>query len=214
MRHSLCSIVIVILFSCGQGKSNKNQSESKTDGNLKIMPVDTTVINKVLIDYYTGEFQKTKSDEPQSQLKIDTTESGIELKIIIDPAYSSGPLNTIPFSSKYIKGDLNNDKVDDIVVPVYSTGGGSEDWFEIFIFVSLNGKLDFFKMYTSYELGNCDSTVSLGGEFFPISIKNGILIGESYCWVRNDPHCCPSLNYKTKLKFNNGFVLLNQTKKD
>jgi hypothetical protein len=207
MKQLLFAIITLTLFGCGQGTGEKAAAENKTTD-------DTTTINNTIIDYYSKEFQKTKTNEPQAQFKIDTSEDGFELKTILDTTYAAGPLNTIPFSSKYIKGDLNGDKVDDIVIPVYSTGGGSAEWQEVFVFISNNSKLDFFKMYSSFDLGHCQAGGSHDGQFYSEKISNAILIGESFCYKREDPHCCPSFKFTTQYKFDNGLTFSNQTKKE
>ena len=198
-----------MFLSCGQRTSG---NEKQTAEN-KIID-DTTLLNNKIADYYTKEFEKTKSNEPQSKFKIDTTEDGIELKIIIDTNSIFAQLNTIPFSKHFIKGDLNGDKVDDIIIPVYSTGGGTAEWHEIFLFTSKNGKLDFLKMYSSFDLGHCQKGGSHDGQFYPEKITNGILIGESYCYKPEDAHCCPSFKFTTQYKFDNGLTFLTQTKKE
>lgn len=208
MKLSLFAITTLTLFSCGQGTAEKEKPSAENKVG------DTTVVNNAIIDYYSKEFQKTKATEPKAQFKVDTTEDGIELKTILDTTYTSGPLNTIPFSTNFIKGDLNGDKIDDLVIPVYSTGGGSAEWREIFVFTTNNGKLDFFKMYSSFDLGHCQAGGSHDGQFYPEKISNGILSGESYCYKSEDPHCCPSFKFATEYKFDKGLTFLNQTKKE
>ncbi len=209
MKHLLIAIAALILLSCGQGTTEKEKPAPETK-----VADDTTVINNSIINYYSKEFLKTKSNEEQAQFKIDTTEDGIELKTILDTNDIAGPLNTTPTSSKFIKGDLNSDKIDDVIIPVYSTGGGSAEWQEIFVFISNNGKLDFLKMYSSFDLGHCQAGGSHDGQFYPEKISNAILIGESYCYKAEDPHCCPSFKFTTQYKFDNGLTFLNQTKKE
>ena len=207
MKYLFLSIITFTFFSCGESTAKKTTTENKNT-------YDTTILINAIIDYYRQEFKKTKSDEPQAQLKIDTTESCIELKTIIDSTYAALPLNSIPFSSEFIKGDLNGDNAVDIVIPVYSTGGGSAEWREIFVFISKKNKIDFYKMYSSFDLGHCQEAGSHGGQFYPEKISNAILIGESYCYKEGDPHCCPSLKYTTEYKFDKGLIFLKQTNKD
>ena len=208
MKYRLLAISAFAFISCGQGNTEKEKpvAEQKV--------ADTTVINNTIIDYYSKVFQETNSTEPQSQFKVDTTEEGIELQTFLDTVHIVGPLNIIPFSTMYIKGDLNGDKLDDLLIPVYSTGGGSSEWYEFFVFISNNGKLDFFKMYTSFDLGHCQPGGSHDGQFFPDEIRNGILSGQSVCYSPEDGHLSPSFSYSTKYKFDNGLKFLSQTKEE
>jgi hypothetical protein len=210
MKHFLRAISVFIFISCGQATTEKEKTAAANTYKFE----DTSVINKAIIDYYSMEFQETKASESQAQFKVDTTEDGIELKTILDTAEISGPLNIIPFSKNFIIGDLNSDKIDDIVIPVYSTSGGSAQWRDIFVFTSDNGKLNFFKMYSSFDLGHCQEGGSHDGQFYPEKIVNGVLTGESHCYKSEDGHCCPSFKFTTEYKFDKGLKFLNQTKKE
>lgn len=201
MKYLPLPIIAFILFSCSNQKSEKEKQAID----------DTTLINNVIIDYYKKEAQKSKQDEPQSQLKIDTTTDGIELKLFLDATSASGELNTIPFSKDFIKGDLNGDKINEVLVPVYSTGGGTAEWQEIFVFTSSQSRLKFYKMISSWDLAHCPEG-SADGQFYPKQILNAILIGETYCYQPQDAHCCPSIKRTTQYKFDNGFTFLKQTK--
>ncbi len=199
--------ILGTLVSC----SNQNK---KADSAKKIQSfTDTTFINNTIIDYYNKEFQNQTANEPLTQLKTDTSEAGIELSTILDTLGMPGPLNIIPFSSEYFKGDINNDKVEDYVIPVYATGGGTAEWEEIFVFISKNNKLEFFKMYSSFSLGHCEPGGSHDGQFYPEKIDNGIISGHSVCYARDDGHLSPSFSFTTNYKFDNGLIFLNQTKR-
>jgi hypothetical protein len=207
MKYLFLSIITFTFFSCGESTAEKTTTENKNT-------YDTTILINAIIDYYRQEFKKTKSDEPQAQFNIDTSEDGIELKTILDTTFATVPLNIIPFSTKFIKGDLNGDNVDDVVIPVYSTGGGSAVWQEIFVFISKDDTIELYKMYSSFDLAHCQEAGSHGGQFYPEKISNAILTGESYCYKEGDPHCCPSLKYTTEYKFDKGLIFFKQTIKD
>lgn len=210
MKQFLLITILIIFFSCGQTTTEKGNTNTRKESNGNSTD-DTTIIKNFIIEHYKTEYEKTKPNDPEERFTIDMTEEGISL-VVQHETYGPGDMNTIPFSQEFIKGDLNGDKLDDYVIPVYSGSGGLEDWLDIFLFVKNKGKLDFVKKYTSFSLANCQKKSIVNGQFYPENITNGVLVGKSTCYKRSDSRCCPSENFLVQYKFENGLVLLSKTK--
>ncbi len=168
-------------------------------------------INQFIINYYRQEFATQEQDYPDALIKVDTIDGLINIKhqLYKEPDY--GPIRIIPAPSGFITGYLNDDHKKDLIVSVYSTEGGQSSWLEIFVFISKNNQLQFFRKYTSYDLGYC-KRVKGKGKFYPAAIINKTLVGETRCFTPKDPGCCPSGIVKTKFKFSNGLQLVSQLK--
>ena len=213
-------LLAITLVSC----NNANQAP-KTANDTPPIQVETQDVNAfiktTILSHYMKEFNAHNTDTPPMKMAVDSNHqdkefaflNGIELKEINPEDSSSGAINVIPQPKDYIKGDLNGDKLDDYVVPVYATGGGTAEWREIFVFVSRNGKLEYSKMYSSFELAHCTEKGSHGGQFYPENIVNSILVGQSDCYKESDPHCCPSIKAIVEYKFNDSLTFFKQTTK-
>lgn len=97
-------------------------------------------------------------------------------------------------------GDLNNDGKEDLVLKLYSNTGGNSDYLDLCVFIQTTTGWKLFNIQPSSDeaLKGCET-----GQFIPQTIENGLLIGESLCFTETDPRCCPSLKYKTTLKWVN-----------
>jgi hypothetical protein len=101
-----------------------------------------------------------------------------------------------------LKGDLNKDGIEDLVISVYTEGGGGGGnigWDDIFIFLNKQGKPVLSSVNQSDQITGCSG----GGQFSVEKIVNGYLIGTSQCYTNDDSRCCPSLKYITKLHLKN-----------
>lgn len=100
-----------------------------------------------------------------------------------------------------IFGDLNGDGKRDCVISVFRSDGYSEvTFFYVFINYGNNFKLE--------DVANEDEICGCKKEGWPHlfryqKIEDGYLKGVSKCHYK-DAHCCPSLYFKTKVKFTNG----------
>lgn len=209
MKKLIFPALLLFLVGCSQKKTGKEKVMPQTKNEY-----DTTALKEIIIEHYKKEFQKDNSNTPEYQWKIDTNELGIDFRMIQDTTSIAGPSNIIPFAAGFIKGDLNGDKSDDIVIPVNSTSGGTAFWEDIFVFISSEGKPALFKIYSSFDLGNCKPGGSNTGQFFPKKIMNSVLIGESICYKPDDGHLGPSYRFTTEYKFDNGLVFLKHIEQE
>lgn len=98
-------------------------------------------------------------------------------------------------------GELNNDDIDDLVISVHTEGGGSGGNVssqDLFVFQKNDSKYEITSITQDGEISGCES-----GIFRATEIKDGFLIGNSSCYNDEDPRCCPSLEYVTKVELNN-----------
>lgn len=205
----------VFLCSCG----NTDNKETTNGVEMKVPQDANKFITNSIVAHYQQEFSQHNTDTPAMVLLIDSNHhdkefaflNGIELKEMNPQDSMSGAINVIPLPKDFIKGDLNGDGKDDYVVPVYATGGGSTEWRDVFVFVSIQDSIHLFKMMSSFDLANCKDKGSHDGQFYPNKISGGLLSGEAYCYKDSDPHCCPSIKKVLAFRFNNGFILAKET---
>lgn len=115
------------------------------------------------------------------------------------PSDIGGISQTIDFSKlvrDHVKGDINHDGNDDLVITVMVSGGGSAAWNEIFTFILQGNKYTLFGVTRGTEISGCSD-----GNFTPLKIVNGQIVGTSTCWGPEDASCCPSLEYNTTVAF-------------
>ena len=199
------------------GVQNKSM-QIPSDYSVKSMPLQFDTSNNALIvnedsivsfvvQYYQPELDKLKQ-EVSAELKI-TKENG-NLKIEYAKDGYSYFTRSIPLPTVLLKGDLNRDGLKDVVVSVWATGGTHAIWNDVFLFLGTKNGYNFYKKYDSYSLGLVKSYYA---KFYPAHLKNGCLIGKMSMLAHNDPGCCPSLFYKTTLKFINGkFKIVSEQK--
>ena len=174
-----------------------------------------TYITKEIIDYYNENFGKglvfseSKNDSLRHlnyrSIPEGDEEYGWTMMSVDIPRKSN---------SKYIyKGDINNDGEIDIIVPVNTEGGGGGGnvwWLDYFIF--LKQKNSTYKF--AIEKNNWESEItgcSDNGFMHIDRIEKSIIYAESSCYTSEDGRCCPSLSFKTKLKFeNNSLVVIDK----
>jgi hypothetical protein len=126
---------------------------------------------------------------------------------------------SIPVNNKEsIKGDFNNDNIQDIIIPVDHAVSMSYGVTDYYFFIGSGIENNYF--VDSINSGTFSSSTGYcsngdgRGQFRAKKITNNTLIGESNCYNNGDPNCCPSLHYKTALKYDaktNTFKLKEQT---
>jgi hypothetical protein len=191
-------------FSCIQSSNQKK---------------DTNVIDNEVLDYiksyYKTEYGKgTRLEESES----DTIADLVYYNIPKDSNDYDGLLIGITIPKKVrmnlfdaepiLYGDLNNDGIEEIVITVHIEGsgaGGNTSTQELFVFQKINGKYKIITITNNNEISYCQS-----GIFRAKEIKNGILIGNSYCYKEEDPRCCPSLEYITKVQLIKNKLILKK----
>ncbi len=180
-------------------------AQSDTSNNTIIVNEDSIV--NFVVKYYQPELEKLKQ-EVSAELKITKEDGNLKINYVKDGySYFS---RSIPLPNLLLKGDINRDGKNDVVVSVWATGGTHAIWNDVFIFLGTKGGYCFYKKYDSYSIG---SVKSYYAKFYPAQIKNGCLVGKMSMLAHNDPGCCPSLFYKTTLKFINGkFKIVNEKK--
>lgn len=110
--------------------------------------------------------------------------------------YISGPLYT---SSNNIVCSVNTEG---------GGGGGNISWNDIFVFQLRGDKYKLVSYVNSPKICGCKE-----GNFYPVSIEFGRIVGTSNCLAENDPYCCPSLNYKSIVKLDKDkLVFVSKTK--
>ncbi len=156
-------------------------------------------IIETIISHYKSEYSKEKNC---GKVTIRETEDGTEVEsafIDTDDSFSISicGYHLIPKASGLIRGDINGDGNDDVIVPVSSNGGGTAVWDDLFFFLSDQKTLASYIMFNSSELASCGNG---GGKFEVKAIAAAFIVGESQCYAEDDPSCCPSLKYKTEYK--------------
>lgn len=131
-----------------------------------------------IINHYKSEYS---NNEDCPKLTVEETDEGTAIK--------SALLDTVPFricgyhlipkGSDFIIGDINGDDNNDVIVSVYSTGGGTSEWFDIFFFLSGQNSRASYIMFHSYELAQCPDG---GGKFEVKAIVASHIVGETYCY--------------------------------
>jgi len=178
-----------------------------SDTSIKNIIANEDSMLSFVFNYYQPDLQKTQN-EVDADLKI-TKEDGY-LKINYSREGFSYFSRNISLPNGFIKGDLNRDHLNDILVTVWATGGTHAIWVDAFLFLGTKGGYQFYKKYDSYTIGSAKSYYA---KFYPSRIKDGYLIGKMSMLAKNDPGCCPSLFYRTTLKFNNGkFKIVSEKK--
>ncbi|MFN8154980.1 MAG: hypothetical protein U0Y08_11875 [Bacteroidia bacterium] len=175
-----------------------------TSNTMKADNTDSTVS---VVWFYTSELEgeegimDTNTDTSWNyQLGDSNVVNSGEVEFQSDyPSDVGGISQTVDFSKfihDQVKGDINNDGIDDLIVTVMVTSGGSAAWDEIFIFIFQEGRYILNGMSRCPDICGCST-----GTFKPIKIANGQIVGTSTCWTPEDAQCCPSLEYNTTVTF-------------
>jgi hypothetical protein len=220
-------IIATFIFSCGSRSNVKEvTTESRAIDQVNIIGYDTTslLIDTTLIaiikNYYFNYHKKIIVSEKDPIIKMAVNEekqdSVLNLTYQRITGYLEGDFIVsgiyIPLYKKadsFFKGDVDGDGKEDLLIVVYTEGeyaaarGGDAGHGEIITFKNLGDKFEIIKVTNDRDLSGCNH-----GHFYPMLLKNGVLIGESHCYKEDsedyDPYCCPSLYYQSKVKFENG----------
>ena len=187
--------------------NNANQMPVESDTSNNSIFVNEDSIVSFVVKYYQPELDKLKQ-EVSAELTITKEDGNLKINYAKDGySYFS---RSIPLPNVLLKGDINRDGKNDVVVSVWATGGTHAIWNDVFIFWGTKGGYRFYKKFDSYSLGSAKSYYA---KFYPAHIVNGCLVGKMSMLAHNDPGCCPSLFYKTTLKFINGkFKIVSEKK--
>lgn len=197
MTRILLMLSIIIFSACGL--------VTKQNGGKNT--VDTEVLNQIKSHYDAKYGKGTRNEETDS----DTTLNIVYYNIPNDTNDYDGHLLGIhiPKQTKInlfganpvLYGDLNNDKIDDIVISVHTEGSGvgANEWSQdLFVFQKNNGIYEITSITTDNEISGCEN-----GMFRAKEINNGFLIGNSSCYKEQDSRLSPSLEYVTKIELIN-----------
>ncbi len=217
-------ILLTFLCSCGQvqnGTSKDKTTEQSIQNNNEskdVFKLDKSII-KPIKDYYQTNFGEgisgkgTRIDETISDSLIEIVYHDKDNEVEMGLIHIWIPIKKIPdlfAANAILEGDLNNDKISDLIISVHTEGGGaggnnySQD---IFTFISENGTYKLNSVSPDSEFSICD------GDFRAKRILDNLLIGTSSCYGPDDARCCPSLYYETKVAFENGKLKLKTPRK-
>ncbi len=222
VKFILPLLSIICFNSCKNTSDNKKNIEKSSKDTIKTEPKITNLRfdDDVLSDikkYYQDEYGKEENGKyTKFETEVNDSTCNITYRHVPENEEDSDYFLIaiyIPIKNKgLIYGDLNNDKLQDLVVIVSTEGGGSGgngiSWGDFFVFINKNNKLKLTNVTNDHELTKCEN-----GYFWPTEIQNGYLIGNSICYDSEDPNCCPSLRFSTKTIFlKNKLVLHSQSK--
>lgn len=185
--------------SISDKKSDPTVTENAVEDSLLAPVISNMIVNFII--------SENKPENP----KITKTAGSNYFDLQLD--FGQGMRSSFYFSTlkqDHAIGDLNNDGKKDLVLKLYSNTGGNSDYLDLCVLTqSATGwKLMAVHSSSEEEIKGCDI-----GQFIPLTIENGLLIGESLCFTETDPRCCPSLKYKTTLKWINNELKFVKTEK-
>lgn len=185
--------------SISDKKSDPRVTENVVEDSLLAPVISNMIVNFII--------SENKPENP----KITKTAGSNYFDLQLD--FGQGMRSTFYFSTlkqDHAIGDLSNDGKKDLVLKLYSNTGGNSDYLDLCVLTqSATGwKLMAVHSSSEEEIKGCDI-----GQFIPLTIENGLLIGESLCFTETDPRCCPSLKYKTTLKWINNELKFVKTEK-
>lgn len=110
----------------------------------------------------------------------------------------------VPYISHLVRGDIDGDKKDDVFVSyaIEGIGGGNFSLLFQTLFINEKGKLVF-----KAERDNGSFGTAQGKSLIPIRIEKGSVLCESLAYAPGDAVCCPSINGKAQLFFENGKLI-------
>ena len=176
---------------------NLFKNKEQNADSVKVEPVDSIfppAVTDLMVSFIISETQP----ENPTVTKM-PGENNFELQL----DYGQGMRATYYFSTikeDHAFGDLNNDGKEDLVLKLYSNTGGNSEFLDLCVYIKSPTGWKLFNVQPSSDeaLKGCKT-----GQFIPQTIENGLLLGESLCFTDTDPRCCPSLKYKTTLRWLN-----------
>lgn len=181
-----------------QAQIDSSNLQAGSDSLKKVEPVVDSIFPPVITNLMVNFIVTENKPENPTATKMQG-ENYFELQL----DYGQGMRTSYNFSTlkkDHAFGDLNNDGKEDLVLRLYSNTGGNSDYLDLCIFIQTPAGWRLFNIQPSSDeaLKGCET-----GQFIPQTIENGLLVGESLCFTETDPRCCPSLKYKTTLKWEN-----------
>ena len=179
-----------------QKEKEKSNLQEQQAGKDSVKPVVDSIfpaaVTNLVVSFIVSE---NKPENP----KATKTQGEGSFELLLD--YGQGMRTSYHFSTlkkDHAFGDLNNDGKEDLVLKLYSNTGGNSDYLDLCVFIQTSTGWKLFNIHPSSDeaLKGCET-----GQFIPQTIENGLLVGESLCYTETDPRCCPSLKYKTTLKW-------------
>lgn len=210
------TIVFFICFSNQLFAQKKHITKPKLSiKNSANMQVVSAATKKLIVDtlfetYYKRYIKDSKEYGSDVKVTVTKKNGSRTLNFVNTNKEGFGPETIIPNS--IIEGDLNNDSCNDLIVNVYYNQG-SRPRLDIYCYITKNKKLQFFEKHSIHSLGICGKINDTTGRFFPEKIEKGQLVGETQCLQAGDPGCCPSLEFITYFKFEDGFKFVRQEPK-
>ncbi len=223
-------LIIIISFTLAAKGNNSPKSNEEYQGSISNVPklgstaqvsdtstvtnedivtiigIDTMDIIDKIIEYY-----KNEGLQNQCNMKKEIAPSKINLSFYSKDYPQDISVFSVDIMKNFIVGDINNDGKSDVFTQQQTSGGwaaGNVGWRESFAFISQNNK---YTIAISPK-NTIDFGCKNGGSYVISEIKNGMLIGESFCYDKDDPNCCPSLHFKIKLKLSGKkLILLDKT---
>lgn len=191
-----------LLFGCNNSAEN-NENAAKTLTEDQILDY----LEKTIVD-------STKIHNPN--LTVDINKESGEKIIWTDSNTLFSERYIISLNTKkFIKGDLTGDDIEDILAPGADEVGASTHvpTFYLFKGVTNENYTTKYIKFNGYELAYCNKNTDGRGSFYAKSIQSNQLKGESICYDKPDPNCCPSMKFETLLRFDNKkntFSLISQ----
>lgn len=195
MKNILVTIALsgLFLMGCSSEKKDNNQiPENELSSFIQRKICNSSSGSKIVKDSVNNEIMITNELNEIYSIPVNNTES--------------------------IKGDFNNDKIQDIIIPVDHAVSISNGFTDYYFFIGSGIENNYFvDSINSGTFSSFYGYCSKGdgrGQFYVKNIANNTLIGESSCYNNEDPNCCPSLHYRTVLKYDsktNTFKLKEQT---
>lgn len=214
------ALTCMAVLSCGPQKENPNlpsasQFPSDTSSGLSQNP--TVQLSEQILSEITAHYRQAYGKN--ARLELINSDSIIEMtfySIPNDTDTYEGVLIAISItktdkSTSIIRGDINGDKRDDLIISVPTEGGGGGGniaWSDHFLFL---GTTD--KNYTLADVKSDGELTGCGGGYFtPETIVLNTLVGTSLCYADDDGHCCPSLKFQSTSVFVNGKIAFSTKK--
>ncbi len=199
-------LISIVLFGCNN-QPVSNESTNLSENNAitpTISNINEDIINDMISYYkqeYEGIYSVEKTDSTVNVLVYSNSTDDVIDSMILFSAYI--PLKV----SGYIKGDLDNDGIEEIICDIPTEGGGGGGntyWNDLFVYKQTSSN-------RYKRIAKSSSPELLGGCYLSIShIKQNEIIGTSLCYDENDGHCCPSLSYNTTVVLKNDSLVVKR----
>ncbi|HEY6914812.1 MAG TPA: hypothetical protein VI413_09060, partial [Paludibacter sp.] len=154
-----------------------------------------------LADKLTKDMKKEFAGNMYESEKITPieTKEAITIGIPNNRSYSFAKDN-----SKFLKGDLNNDKKADLIICAYLTEANSQEEKTYFLFLQKENGYEFYREFKAKDIvtETCDKNNFRTGQFNLDSISGGLLIGNSNyregheAYFRDYSYRCENEKYK------------------